>query len=331
MLLFGLPACLDVPSSACLAASQPKARYLGLEFLGSSQVSQLEIEKYLGLKTGSYVTNPVKNIEKLNNELVKRNLEANIELVPQGDDSFILAVDIIDHNSGLPTRRLRFPRHVQVTTEKPFQILEELRIRQDKLEEGGRPVNSTYQQGVKTFEDEPMNQLCQQMLKYVPGMQNEIIEVIHSDPDPKRRLNAIGLLNWSGNFPQALTELLPALDDADSSVRSATARFYAARLDLLPKEFSLSDLVDSLNRQLQRPSHSDRQAALSCLNKLSKTKPKSGKFIKTLSEANIKKISKQSQVPSVRDTANQILSTLIQVDTSSDTEEEENSEVDSGI
>ncbi|MBY0377234.1 MAG: hypothetical protein K2Q33_01555, partial [Gammaproteobacteria bacterium] len=89
-------------TAPCFASSQPKVRYLGLEFFGSSQVSQLEIEKFLGLKTGSYVTNPVKNIEKLNNELTKRNLEAIIELVPQGDDSFFLAVDIVDHNANLP-------------------------------------------------------------------------------------------------------------------------------------------------------------------------------------------------------------------------------------
>lgn len=291
-------------------AAKDGSGYAGLEYLGSPQLSRLEIEKFLSLRPGATLENAQKSILKLKEKLELKHIHANIEIVPGEQNNFYLVIDLVESGltNKLPTRALQDPHHVYLTNEKPFTLLEQLRTREDKLVEEGRPsIEEKYSQGMKYYEDAPSQRLAEQEVKELQGQQSTLLKIIATDPNPVRRSSAIELLNFTPDWLRNCVRLIPAIDDSDATVRAAANKYIWARLGDLPDDYPFQNLVEGLSRQLQRPSHSDRAKALACLISVCKRDSDSITVVKEFDEDKLKEIAQNSLVPEVQKMSGQLL------------------------
>lgn len=286
--------------------------YEGVEFFGSSQISRQEIEKSLGLKPGASPQQVAKGVERLERVLSAKHLKTNVD-VANDNGSIIVSVDVIPSGveSPYPTRKLKQPHHVALSSEVPFQILDELLARREQLASNGRAVNETYPGGIKHFSDEPCDQYGDKLLQRVPGMVEELLSVVSTDPDPVRRSKAIECLNWAGeDYPTLVHTLLPAIQDSSEQVRASADRFIFPRIKMLPPDFPFEDLIEYLSLQLTRPSHMDRLLALRCLVESSKQQQITLYAIKEYDLERLKQLESLSIAESIKVPAHALLQTL---------------------
>jgi hypothetical protein len=282
--------------------------FQGIEFYGSSQIGRLELEKQLGLRKGSSLENGLKASERLRQKLSAKNIRANIDIADAADGSYYVTVDIMESvSTGVPTRKLQYPRRVDLTSDKPFLLLDKLFDRRDQLSAEGRPVLETYERGVKHFSDEPCEQIVKEMVKVVPILRDELFTMVRTDPDATRRSNAIEVLNWGGKYVDACYQLIPALDDASERVRVSAARFIFPRMGGLPDEFPITNLVEGFSHQLTRQSHVDRVLALRALQEIAKHHPDQIQAIKVFNEEKLKQLESTSSVPAIKAAAQGLL------------------------
>lgn len=299
--------CLAVLSFPPAAAKTNGASYAGLEFYGSSQLSRLELEKYLSLKPGAALEQIGRAVDRLNRKLEERHLAAQVEIVEGSPGRIFVVVDVSDNTNLAPTRHLKHPRHVAVTTEKPFLLLDQLNDRLQKLTDTNRPWSEQVRSGLKYYTDEPANQIAEELIALVPDMRAELLAITESEPDNNRRRRAVELLSWAGSVPDTSRRLMPALDDADSSVRAAVARYLFPRLELLPPDFPYDDLVEAFSRMLSRPSHQDRTKALYCLLALVSQRPNLILNAKVFDEEKVKQLDDNSHIASIKSACDQLL------------------------
>jgi len=295
----------DSPASA----AQIGPRYGGIEFYGSSQVSKQELEKIIGLKPGASLQQVDRAVQRLKEKLAFRHVPATVQVVEVPPDKIFIVVDVTDTatDTSAPTRRLRNPRHIYVSSEKPFLLMDQLESRLERLSNEGRPWREELRQGLKYYTDEPANQIVDQIVRQVPDMRDEIIAVTESDPDSNRRRRAVELLHWAGGIPNTTYRLIPAIDDADGGVRAAVARYMFPRFELLPDAFPFAKLVEAYSRQINRPTHQDRTKGLYCLLAIAGQRPDMIDNIQLYDETRIKKLAEDSTIPTVKDPAQQLL------------------------
>lgn len=289
-------------------ASQNLGGYEGLEFLGSSLISRLELEKILHLRPGATLEAGEKALAKLKLDLEQRHVKANAEIVPDGD-SFFVAVDVIEtgFNNTFSNRHLDNPRHISIPNEKVFSLLEELKARLQKLADEGRPSSESYQNGIKCFSDVASMRTSELIAQELAEQRPYLLRILATDPNGERRAQTAELLNWTPELASNCAVLIPALDDSDMRVRMAAAKYIWARVSLLPDDFPYDELIEALSRQLSRPSHHDRIRAMAALLAIAKRDSDSISAIKTFDEAKLKEIGDNSVVPSVQNFAKQLL------------------------
>lgn len=291
------------------ASSGDGFSYAGLEYFGSSQLSRDELESMLHLRPGSSETAIDKAVENLKIKIDKRRLMANIQTVLDPPDKVFVVFDIVDPTSttAMPTRVLVNPHHVMTKSEKPAMLLKQLRDRIIKLDEEGRKWSDSYPQGVRIFTDEAANRLVTELRRFGPVLRSDWLEVVSSDPDPQLRCDAIELLNWGGEYADTCANILPAIDDTDHNVRGSVVRFIYPRLQILPDNFPWVNLAAGLCRQLKRPSHEDRSKSMFCLMALMKLKPELIEPIKRTCGNDVKRISEESRISNLKQTARNML------------------------
>lgn len=274
--------------------------FAALEFYGSSQLSKMELEKILSLRPGASYRSVVSAIERLNRALKIRRLESNVQMVRGENHEIYLSVDVVGEDNDTPVRHLESPHQVEFRSEMPVELLGKLHTRLDLLDSEGRPPAEEYRNGLKFFSDEPCNQIVKDLMRFCPDMRDELLTLIDHDPSAVRRANAVELLNWSGDVPDTLLRLLPAVDDIDVGVRTLATRYIFNRLSILPDTFPYEEIADVYSRDLTRPSHQDRSKALIVLLALARQRPN---LLRQIREQNAKRIAylkERSQIPSIK-------------------------------
>jgi hypothetical protein len=282
--------------------------YGGLEFLGSSLISRLELERLLHLRPGATIETTEKSLEKLKLALERKAVKANLEVVPAAD-SFYVAVDVIETGlAALPNRHLDDPRHIALPNEKPFTILEELKTRLQKLQDEGRPAGESYDNGFKIYSDFAATRTAERLGQELEGQKAFLFRILASDPNNERRADTVEMLNWTPDPVQNCRVLIAALDDSDMRVRRAAAKYIWARVSLLPDDFPFADLIEGLSKQLSRPSYHDRLRAMAALAAIARRDSDSITAIKSFDEKRLQEIASASIVPDSQELARKLLS-----------------------
>lgn len=291
-------------------AAEPGGGFHAVEFYGSSLLTRHELEKMLALKPGASYQSVTRAVARLEKALAARRLKANIDIA-NDVGGIVVAVDIVENGVvGVPTRKLKFPRHIALSSDVPLQIFDEMMARRETLAAQGRPVTESYPEGIKRFSDEPCNQYAEKLLRRVPAMMEELLTMVASDPDPTRRSRAIELLNWAGDYPDLCYKLLPAVNDSSEQVRASAARFIYPRIKMLPEDFPFEDFVEAFSHQLSRPSHMDRMLALRCLMECGRTHEITLYAIKEFDLERLKQLDSMSVVETIKQPAHQLVETL---------------------
>lgn len=282
--------------------------YAGLEFYGSSQMTRTEVEKMVHLRPGASEKSVESAAESLRARFEKLRLAANVQIASVAPDKLYLVVDFESApGAGVPTRILKNPHHVLTKSEKPDILLQKLRARIERLNEEGREWTDSYPGGVRMFSDEPANQIVLDLRRFGPAMRDDWLEIVASDPDKRLRCDAIELLNWAPNTADTCAQLIPALDDSHYEVRAAAEEFIFPRLDILPSNFPFNQLAMSLVRQLKRPSHSDRSRSMAFIRALIARYPQMAVPFRRTSEQDLERFSRDSQIPTIRKAADDLL------------------------
>jgi hypothetical protein len=282
--------------------------YAGLEYYGSSQMTRAEVEKSLHLRPGSSENSVETNAENFRKKLEKMRLSANVQIVNVAPDKLYVVVDFEDAlGAGIPVRVLKNPHHVKTKSEKPALLLEKLRSRIDRLNEEGREWTDSYPGGVRMFSDEPASQIVVEIRRFGPVMRDEWLEVVACDPDKRLRCDAIELLNWAPQPINTCAELIPAIDDSHYEVRASAAEFIFPRLEILPDDFPFDKLAMALVRQMKRHSHGDRIKSIAFITALVRIYPAMAVPFRRLCEEDLERFSKESQIPTLRQSADNLL------------------------
>ncbi|MBY0357093.1 MAG: hypothetical protein K2W82_03755 [Candidatus Obscuribacterales bacterium] len=294
-------------STTSVFAASNQARFAGLEFYSSSQLTRGELEKMSGIKPGASLETTQKAADKLSQKLEKQHLKANLQIIPSGKD-FYLAVDLIDLQAA-PTRKLSFPRPIRLANNKPMLLLAELQQRKEKLFVTGRSISPEYKNGLLFFNDEPANRIAEKEIEALAGQEAFLYQMINSDPNALHRIQAIELLSWTANYQENCRQLIDVLSDSDADVRAEAGKYINARIGLLSDDFDFSGLADAYCQQLNRPAHSDRAQALIGLAAIYKRKPLLIVEIQKIAGTKLKEIADQSIVPGVRNLAQTLCQT----------------------
>lgn len=312
-----LVAAFFVPQMAALEViAKVSGGFAGVEYLSNdSQTSRMELEKLLGLRHGASYESAERAISRLRDKLEQKRLKANLDIVDGEKDEFYVSIDIVRTGvpGDAPTRRLEFPRKIFLSSQRPLELLEQLEARRLRLQEEGRPTDVVYKEGVKHYTDGPCDVIVGQLMLATSKIRGEIFQMIASDPDPKRRMAGIELLNWAGEPVRDCVQVVPAINDVDPDVRVVAAKYVAARLELLPDKFPWTRMIEAYAFQLARPSHRDRITALYALTALIKQKPETMYNVKVYSEERLKQLVEQSSIPAIRIGSQQLLAKVANV------------------
>ena len=232
---------------------------------------------------------------------------ANIQIIASTNDRVFVVVDIIEpSHDEIPTRKLTNARHVTTKSTKPNILLDQLKERLTSVDQRGGSWKVEFKQGVKYFSDEPANQIVTKIRRYAPTMRGDWLNVVASDPNPERRIEAIELLNWSESYADTCYRLIGAIDDSNYKVRAQAVRFIYDRLNILPDDFPYEDLMHALCRQVKRPSHDDRVKSLYLMYKVILKRPKLTIIAKEQTEKYIDRYCQKSKIPVLRSIAERL-------------------------
>lgn len=313
---FGAVFLLVLSVAGGVQGKSPGGGFAGVEYLNSdAQTSKAEVEKLLGLRPGASYDSAERALAKLQSRLEERRLHANLDIVEGDADEFYVSVDILRAGvSGeAPTRKLKFPHAVYLSSNRPLAILGQLEARRAKLQEEGRSTEVVYRGGVKHYQDTACDQMVDQLMVVTPPVRSEVFQMIASDPDPKRRMSGLELLNWAGQPVRDVVHAVPAINDVDPDVRVLAAKYVLARFDALPDKFPWTELIEAYSFQLTRPSHRDRSTALFCLTALAKQRPQVLYGVKVYSEEKLKQLAEQTTIPAMRSRSEALLAQLAKV------------------
>lgn len=300
-------------TGAWSAPPESNPSYIGIELLNSNGVQRQELERLVNLKSDAGAARVAAAKTRLDKFFERSHIAANVEVVLAGNNQIALVVDVSDPLSSMMTRRLNSPHKVHIGSEKPFLILAEMHARLDRLKEEGRPAREEWREGYKFYSDEPVNQMIEEIQKFLPSLRKDLLEAVDCDPDPLRRTEAIELLEWcTVKTDDTSVNLLEALDDANLQVRMECARYFYSHINTLPPDFPYDALIEGLARMLDRPTYQDRSNALHCLLKLCQLKGDVVPLVKKQSEASLMHLSQQSILPTIKDRAARILQSFNQ-------------------
>lgn len=274
-----------------------------LEYMGSSLVTRAELEKMLHLSVGAKYASMEKACERVKKSLSDKRIICDADIVDGGSDALFVVIDVSEPGRIVPTRPLSDPRYIKVPTEKPNLILKELRQRLTQLTYDGRSFKETYTNGFKHYSDAVADEKTRELATYgnIPELKDAWLNIVQSDPIPERRVDAIELLNWAGNYPETIFKIMPALDDVNKDVRVAVAKFIYPRLELLPYDFAFGKLTSAFCRQICRPSHGDRIRAMACLSVLLRDKPEMVPPTRDVAQDQINLIAERTRIPPLKE------------------------------
>lgn len=279
-----------------------------LEYMGSSLVTRAELEKLLHLSSGASYKSMERACQRVKKNYSERRIICDAEIVDGGSDSLFVVIDISEPGRIVPTRPLLDPRYIKVPSEKPELILADLRGRLMQLSQEGRSWKETYKNGFKHYSDAVADAKTDELATYgnVSAMRDAWLNIVQSDPNPVRRVDAIELLNWAPNYPDTIMKIMPALDDVSKDVRVAVAKFIYPRIELLPYDFPFGKMTAAFCRQIERPSHGDRLRGMACLSVLLKNKSEMVPPTREVAGQQIELIAQRTHIPALRDLTEQV-------------------------
>ena len=122
------------------------------------------------------------------------------------------------------------------------------------------------------------------------------------------RQAAATLLNWvGGDVEKTLRESQSLLDDPDDGVRNNVSRFMIQFVGEVKSKRVRHQLIDAFVRQIERPSHGDRNKGLYNLLAIAKASPADRDYIRRHAGEPVRYLAQNSVVFNVRGPARELV------------------------
>ncbi len=293
-----------------------KGTWAGIEVMGVESKTAERIRNRIPIHQGETFSSL--NKEKLKSwcNLVKEEVrieEVNCSFVGFANGNFFYSVEIIAPNSKSKKYRI-IPKTIFNIASIPKEI-EELSNQWEEramfLIKSEINPQEYDENGYLDSKDPLLHELAIKLSNETHKYNNKLLNIIKYSKDPKNRSKAATLLSWSKQ-PSNLEFILKwdLLSDPDEEVRNNLARSMFVILNKVKEKSLLRKSLQSFCYQASLPSHTDRNKALTSLQKILKKNPDLVQSINKECKATISYIGHNSILPNAGGVAIDLLNTL---------------------
>ena len=185
-----------------------------------------------------------------------------------------------------------------------FEQLEELR---SQGFERGTPSLESADEGFLDFADPELHAIVLELCAVTPAHRLGLFEVLAHDADKQKRARAATLLNWAGEVADSIARAQQFANDPSGAVRNNLTRFMLHYLDRVESPEVRQELIRQFARQIERPSHTDRNKGTYGLLLLVQAWPDDAPAIEAAAGEALRYIARESILFNVRDPARELL------------------------
>ncbi len=260
------PLLFSASTHATFAPPTTEWTWAGFEIVGLKKITKEQVIKQVPLKSGDiYKEEPL--IWKTWCETLKSSFsfsDTHCSAVRYVEGQAYFVIDIIEAGDEHRNQFREAPaQDIALTSEEVLKLYDLLYARLWKLFEQGITVKETADRGFLDFSDLEMHGIVMQLIEQVPQYRDNILDVLANDKDAQKREKAANLLNWTLNvLSETQVKASVLLDDPSSEVRNNISRFTLHFIDKVTVQTHRFGMIDNLLKQLDRPSHGDRNKAI---------------------------------------------------------------------
>lgn len=294
-------------SLLCAAATAtPTWKWADLEIVGSRTVAKAEIARAIPLTLGSdYTEDPLQWkqwCEPLKDKFKFAYVECSaLKFI---DFKAYLIVNVVEKGEEYRLKYRAAPTEdVPVKDSEVFSLYDQLMKRLWALFAQGISAGDNVKEDYLDFTDPEMHALVEKLVEKAPRSRANLIELAGRHKDAQTRAKAAWILCWARQPLDSIARVYPLLDDPDTLVRNDISRFMTHWITRAKPE---RKLIDALVLQMKRPSHTDRNKALSNLLSYLKANPSLVPYFKAIAKAELDHIAAMSVLPNVGGYAKEI-------------------------
>ena len=306
--LLSLPICVFAQGQTSLGNWQ------GVEILGNKHIKRQDVEKIISVPIGTAATvNDVKALKSRCVDVKERLLLAETKcgfvMLPGG--RVFLTVDVIESGD---ERRLKFRsedsfQKVYLPDELMKRLAEFQSLQFAKFQKGVKHED-VVKAGILDSTDAELHSVIEKLVFATEGKTDILFKVLEYSDDAKHRAAAATLLSWARMPAQSIAALPPYLDDPSEVVRNDISRFILKFIDSVGSEIVITQLIEAFSKQLDFPSHGDRNKALFALAQIARTRPASRPIISRVGGPTISYIAENSILENVGGEAKKLVAML---------------------
>jgi hypothetical protein len=277
-------------------------KWTGFEIVGSRSVSREQIIESLPLKLGQPYKENVAEWEAWCSNLREKFgfLHADCSGLRYLDFRAYFVVSLVEKGEGYRIRYRPAPtQNIPIQDPEVFSLYDQLMKRLWEL--FGQGINA----GEKTlpeyvdFEDPQMHALVLKLVERAPAVRDNLIQIVGFDKDPKKRADAAWILCWAKSPTDSIARVFSFLDDPAELPRNDISRFMTHWVSSVQDPKLEKPLLDALILQMKRPSHADRNKALSNLLSYLPKHPGAIPYFKSIGKDEIEHIAENSVLENV--------------------------------
>lgn len=208
-----------------------------------------------------------------------------VNVVEKGDEDLLLFRDAPTGSAALP--------------EGVVELHDAMQQRARSLFRQGTPSRERSENGFLDYDDEELHGIALQLVEATAGHREQLVTVVKEDADANRRGTAARLLNWAGDVEASIMDVHTLVDDPDVVVRNNLTRFMLHYVDRIESVEARHAIIDTMADQLRRPSHADRNKALSALRRILVKHPDEAAYIDAKAGPAIETVADQSVLGNV--------------------------------
>lgn len=293
----------------CGSISAQDWKWAGYEVMGQKSVGKAEILKFVPIVIGNKYEEDLPSWQKWCAEIKGHFGFAYTECssVRFSDFKAFFVVETVEKGDEYRIKYRPEP-HVSIPLASPevLELARKLRDRIQYLFSQGTPPAETSDKGYLDYADSLAHDIVLDLVKKVPPYRRNLIEVLKDDKDMMKRATAADLLNWALKAPETIGTVHGLLDDPSSLVRNNISRFMIHFINGIDPKI-MSDVIDSLALQLERPSHGDRNKAIYNVLHLLQSYPEIAPYVKRVALRQIRCLAEDSILFNVKDPAVEVL------------------------
>lgn len=288
----------------------------GIEVMGCDKTVSKHIRDVIPLKIGTPLNLSEKTFEdwchKVKKEIVPFRAKCNLVGYPE-QQHYYYVVDVINTSDSDPYRKIEISKlNDLIIPKKIYSTFKELNTKRFKMLISGVSSGQNFKNGYIEYSDLNLKKFTRVLAKNVHQHNSLLIDIITHSSNVEQRRDASTLLSWAKLSEPEIEKIIDRklLNDSDSAVRNNLTRSLSFYFNKPFKPQLTEKIIHSCCKQINFPSHGDRNKALISIEQIIKADQQAKIFIHPKCQENLKYISEMSILPNVGLIATDILNKI---------------------